>query len=44
MKVYSKMTITTNKTLLKLLDQVSGNFVTLDNYLETKDERLLWTK
>ena len=38
------MTITTSKKLLRLLDQLSGNFVLLDYYLETKDERLLWTK
>ena len=44
LRIYSKMTITTSKKLLRLLDQLSGNFVLLDYYLETKDERLLWTK
>jgi hypothetical protein len=25
------------------LDQLSGDLVALDNYIETKDARLLWT-
>ena len=31
------------KTLVEKLDQVSGDLVQLDNYIETKDARLLWT-
>lgn len=31
------------KTLLERLDQVSGDFLQLDNYLETKDSKLLWS-
>jgi hypothetical protein len=31
------------KTLLEWLDQVSGDFVQLDNYIETKDSHLLWS-
>ena len=31
------------KTLLEKLDQVSGDLVELDKYVETKDARLLWT-
>lgn len=29
--------------LLELLDKVSGDFVELDRYIETKDQRILWT-
>lgn len=42
-KVYSKMVNVPIKTLLEWLDQVSGDFVQLDNFIETKDSRLLWT-
>ena len=31
------------KTLTEKLDQLSGDLVALDNYIETKDARLLWT-
>ena len=31
------------KTLVEKLDQVSGDLVELDNYIETKDVRILWT-
>jgi len=31
------------KTLIEKLDQLSGDLVELDNYIETKDARLLWT-
>lgn len=31
------------KTLLKKLDQVSGDLIMLDKYIETKDARILWT-
>jgi hypothetical protein len=38
------MTLTNHRKLLSLLHQLSGNFVLLDYYLETKNERLLWTQ
>ena len=31
------------KTLTEKLDQLSGDLVALDNYIETKDARLLWS-
>ena len=31
------------KTLVQKLDQLSGDLVELDNYIETRDNRLLWT-
>jgi len=31
------------RTLIEKLDQLSGDLVELDNYIETKDARLLWT-
>lgn len=31
------------KTLLEKLDQVSGDLVELDTYIETKDSRILWS-
>lgn len=31
------------KTLLERLDQVSGDFVQLDNFIETKDSKILWS-
>jgi len=31
------------KTLLERLDQVSGDFAQLDNYIETKDNKILWS-
>ena len=31
------------KTLAEKLDQLSGDLVELDNYIETKDARMLWT-
>lgn len=43
MRVYSKMVNMPIKTLLELLDQLSGDFVQLDNYIESKDVRLLWS-
>jgi hypothetical protein len=30
-------------SLLEKLDQVSGDVVELDSYIETKDPRILWT-
>ena len=33
----------TVKDLLEKLDKLSGDMVALDNYIETKDERMLWT-
>jgi len=32
------------KTLLERLDQVSGDFIQLDNFIETKDSKLLWSQ
>lgn len=31
------------KTLAEKLDQLSGDLVALDSYIETKDARMLWT-
>ena len=31
------------KTLVEKLHQLSGDLVALDNYIETRDARLLWT-
>lgn len=31
------------KSLIEKLDQLSGDLVELDNYIETKDSRMLWT-
>jgi hypothetical protein len=31
------------KTLLERLDQVSGDFLYLDNFIETKDNKILWS-
>lgn len=31
------------KTLLERLDQVSGDFVQLDNFIELKDSKILWS-
>jgi hypothetical protein len=42
-KLYSKMVNVSVKTLTEKLDQLSGDLVALDNYIETKDARLLWT-
>ena len=32
-----------NKVLLEKLDQLSGDFLQLDNYIESKDNKLLWS-
>lgn len=32
------------RTLVEKLEQVSGDLVELDNYIETKDPRILWTQ
>ena len=32
-----------SKTLVQKLDQLSGDLVELDRYIETKDARMLWT-
>jgi hypothetical protein len=42
-KLYSKMVNIPARTLIEKLDQLSGNLVELDNYIETKDARMLWT-
>ena len=43
LKIYSKMVNIPIKTLLEKLDQVSGDFTQLDNYIETKDSKILWS-
>ena len=43
LKLYSKMVNISNKVLLEKLDQLSGDFLALDNYIETKDSKLLWS-
>lgn len=43
LKMYSKMVCIPIKTLLRLLHQVSGDMEELDRYIESRDERLLWT-
>lgn len=43
LKLYSKMVNVPMRVLVEKLDQVSGDLVELDNYIETKDSRLLWT-
>ena len=43
LRVYSKMVDIPMKVLLAKLDQVSGDLIELDKYVETKDARLLWT-
>ena len=43
LKLYSKMVNVPVKTLTEKLDQLSGDLVELDNYIETKDARMLWT-
>lgn len=44
LKLYSKMVNIPIKTLLERLEQVSGDFLELDNYFETKDNKLLWSQ
>ena len=43
LKLYSKMVNVPIKTLLERLDQVSGDFTQLDNFIESKDSKLLWS-
>lgn len=43
LKLYSKMVNVPIKTLLERLDQVSGDFTQLDNFIESKDPKLLWS-
>lgn len=43
LKLYSKMINMPVKTLAEKLDQLSGDLVALDSYIETRDARLLWT-
>jgi hypothetical protein len=43
LKLYSKMVNVPIKTLLERLDQVSGDFIQLDNFVESKDSKLLWS-
>ena len=44
LKLYSKMVNIPVKTLAEKLDKLSGDLVELDNYIETKDARMLWTE
>ena len=43
LKVYSKLAHVPVKTLVQKLDQLSGDLSELDQYIETKDARMLWT-
>lgn len=43
LRIYSKMVNIPVKDLLEKLDKLSGDLVALDNYIETKDDRLLWS-
>lgn len=43
LKLYSKMVNVPIRTLLERLDQVSGDFTQLDNFIESKDAKLLWS-
>lgn len=43
LKLYSKMVNVPIKTLLERLDQVSGDFLQLDNFIENKDNKMLWS-
>lgn len=43
LKLYSRMVNVPIKTLLERLDQVSGDFTQLDNFVESKDSKLLWS-
>lgn len=43
LKLYSKMVNVPVQTLSEKLDQLSGDITELDNYIETKDARMLWT-
>lgn len=44
LKLYSKMVNIPIKTLLERLDQLSGDFNQLDAYIESKDNKLLWSQ
>lgn len=43
LKLYSKMVNVPIILLLQRLDQVSGDFTQLDNFIESKDSKLLWS-
>ena len=43
LRIYSKMVNIPVKDLLEKLDKLSGDLVALDSYIETKDERILWS-
>ncbi len=43
MRIYAKIVSVPVKDLLEKFDKLSGDFVALDNYIETKDEKLLWS-
>jgi len=43
LRIYSRMVNIPVKDLLDKLDRLSGDIVALDNYIESKDDRLLWS-
>lgn len=43
LRIYSKMVNIPVRDLLEKLDKLSGDLVALDSYIETKDERILWS-
>lgn len=43
LRIYSKMVNIPVRDLLEKLDKLSGDLVALDTYIETKDDRLLWS-
>jgi|JI61114C2RNA_FD_contig_41_3942174_length_895_multi_7_in_0_out_0_1 hypothetical protein len=43
LSIYSKMMGVSVKFLLEKLDEVSGDLLALDKYVETRDNRLLWS-
>lgn len=44
LSVYSKVVGMPVKALLEKLDEVSGDLIALDKYVETRDARLLWSE
>ena len=44
MAVYSRSVSIPISELLYYLDKTSGDLIALDRYIETRDERLLWSE
>ena len=44
LSIYSKVMNVPVKFLLEKLDEVSGDLLALDKYVETRDNRLLWSE